>query len=235
MQPADRSASHGPLVRVRSILPRCGGGRAFERLRAVRTFRSERRSGRPELVMRVPRFTSVTEPHAALVACRLSSQRHSPGEKSERVDRYDRGLEPLQLATAGSIRDPASSISDDFGAGGLLRTPSLGPAPRTVGWAFAFALRNSVRGVDALSSFFRLGGTSLRIVSDPRSRHYRSEPTDFYDHEARELTFSDLRTCLCRAAKLSARKKSRSMRFCYPQRRAQPTHKLSTIRSQAVL
>jgi hypothetical protein len=64
----------------------------------------------------------VTEPHAALVACRLSSRRHSPGEKSERVDRHDRGLEPLQLATAGSIRDPASSISSDFGAGGLLRT-----------------------------------------------------------------------------------------------------------------
>lgn len=85
----------------------------------------------------------VTEPHVALVACRSSSQRLSFGEKSERVDRHDRGLEPLQLAKAGSIRDPASSISNDFGAGGSLRTPSLGPAPRTAGWAFAFVFPES--------------------------------------------------------------------------------------------
>lgn len=80
---------------------------------AVRTTERSARAHR-----RVPLLHDVTEPHAALTACRLSSPRLSSGEKSERGDRHDRGLEPLQLATAGSIRDPTRSISSDFGAGG---------------------------------------------------------------------------------------------------------------------
>lgn len=169
MQPADRSASHGPLVRVRSILPRWW---RRTRLRAsprdsnlsVRTTERSTRADHEGATLH-----EVTEPHAALVACRSSSQRLSFGEKSERVDRHDQGLEPFQPATAGSIRDPASSISGDFGAGGLLRTTFPRPSSTHGGLGVRLCSPESGRDVDALSSFRRLGSTSRRLVSESRS------------------------------------------------------------------
>lgn len=118
-----------------SVLPFPRGGLDFQHLRPIRTERStqarledatrSRRDRAPDCSRRMP----------------LSPHRHSLGEKSEQGNRYDRGLDPFQLATAGSTRDPASSIRSDFGYGGSLRSPSLGPGPRTVYWAFAFFLR----------------------------------------------------------------------------------------------
>jgi hypothetical protein len=138
-----------------------GGGPDFEHLRALRTSRSERRSGRPELVMRVPLLHDVTEPHAALVACRSSSRRHSLGEKSERGNRHDRGLEPLQLATAGSIRDPASSISSDFGAGGFLRTTFPRPISTHGGVGVRLCLRSPE---EALTRSLLSSGSAAPVV-----------------------------------------------------------------------
>lgn len=95
--------------------------------------------------------------------------------------------------------------------------------------------RSRHRGVDARPLSLRLDPLTRRLESLPGFslsrvvvRTNRSEPPDFYDHEAHELTFSDLRTCVCRVFELSARKKSGSMRFSYPHRLLGAPHKLST-------
>lgn len=154
----------------------------------------------------------------------------NPNESTVTTEASNRSsLRRLARSATRQVPSAATSAPEDRSA----RLPSAQLRARRAGRSPLF-FRSPVRGVDALSSFLRLDRTARRLVSESRSRHCRSEPTDFYDHEARELTFSDLRTCLCRGSKLSARKKSRSMRFCYPQRPLQRPHKLSTIKSQPI-
>jgi hypothetical protein len=236
MRPADGSASSGPLRRDPAFFPPAFAGEGARRRAVFRFFAKRKRLADSPERMAIP-FEEMTEPQ------RLSRRmpdvvRPAPtqGESLDRFDRPDRGLDTMQLATAASHRNPACSIKSDFGAElSLARLPSALLSRTWRGRPPLSPDRSRHRGVDARPLSLRLDPLTHRLESLPGFslsrvvvRTNRSEPPDFYDHEAHELTFSDLRTCVCRVFELSARKKSGSMRFSYPHRLREAPHKLST-------
>lgn len=132
MRPADGSASSGPLRRWPAFFPPVIGRRGARRRAVLRLFARRKRPAESPRRMAIP-FEEMTEPQ------RLS--RRMPdvvtpapthGESLDRLDRPDRGLDSLQLATAASRRDPACSIRSDFDAG--LSPARLPSAPLSRTW-----------------------------------------------------------------------------------------------------